>query len=299
MLHLKPFTPMSPIRADRLPEGPEWAYQLKWDGYRLVAVIDRGSVRLLSKNMHLVNPKYPEIAEACARLPGTLVLDGEAVVMNPATGKPSFQKMQQRGKPPNASALRDKLPIQYIVFDVLQIGEDDLRPLPFTERDKRLRELAAGWQNPLYTTDLFEDGRLLWEWVRRNGWEGVVCKRLSSPYREGKEHRDWYKRKAAPEFDVEIVGIVWREGRVASLVMKENGTYFGRVSSGLNGALKEKLGLLETKETAPGPLPMLPVLPGGDTVRWLRQPIGARVTGTEVTEEGILRHPKLVSLDLA
>jgi bifunctional non-homologous end joining protein LigD len=298
MANLKPFKPMSPILTDRLPEGPEWTYQLKWDGYRLMAYIEQGQVRLLSKNMHVMNHKYPEIAEACARLPGTLVLDGEAVVMDLATGRPNFQKMQQRSKAAGAADLRDMLPIQYIVFDVLQIGGEDLKPLPFSERDRRLRELAKGWQGPLYTTDCFDNGQLLWEWAVRHGWEGVVCKRRVSPYREGKAHRDWYKRKAAPQFDVEIVGIVWRDGRIASLVMKENGVYFGRVAAGLNGKLKEKLRPLGSEDQTVCLLPEPPALPKGDTVRWLREPIAARVTGTEVTMEGILRHPKLISLDI-
>lgn len=298
---MRPFVPMSPIRVERLPESPEWAYQLKWDGYRLVAFIREGSVRLYSKNMRPLNDQFPEIAEACARLPGTLVLDGEAVVMDPGTGRPSFQRMQQRGmfrSRSAADASDPDLPVQYIVFDVLQIGDENLRGRPFADRDKRLRELASDWASPLYTTDLFPDGERLWEWVVNNGWEGVVCKRLSSPYREGKEHHDWLKRKRMPEYDVEIVGIFWKEGRVASLVMRENGVYFGRVSSGLNGALKEKLRPLGEDDPAVCLLPRIPADLRGKHVRWLQEPIAARVTGTEVTDEGVLRHPKLIVLEL-
>jgi len=293
-----PFQPMSPILTDRLPEGPEWTYQLKWDGYRLIAAIERGQIRLFSKNMRPMNHLYPEIAEAFARLPGTLVLDGEAVVMDTETGRPSFQKMQQRGRAVRGAAKGDMPPAQYIVFDVLRIGDKDLRPLPFIERDKHLRELAAGWQAPLYVTDCFDDGRRLWDWVVRHGWEGVVCKRRMSPYREGKAHRDWYKRKAAREFDVDIVGVVWREGRIASLIMRENGAYFGRVAAGLDGKLKEKLRLLVSESEGECPLPDAPPAAKGETIRWLKAPLAARVTGTEVTGDGILRHPKLISLYL-
>ncbi|MBW5446241.1 DNA ligase [Cohnella sp. CFH 77786] len=298
---MRPFKPMSPIRADRLPEGPEWSYQLKWDGYRLVASLDQGTVRLYTKNMLPANEMFPEIAAACSSLPGSLLLDGEAVVMDPETGRPSFQRMQQRNKSRNAEAIlrmSKNLPVQYIVFDILRIGEENLRPIPYEERDRRLRELAADWQAPLFTTDRFADGAGLWSWVERHGWEGVVCKRLSSAYREGKEHRDWYKRKLAPEFDVDIVGILWREGRVASLVMRENGVYFGRVSLGLSGALKEKLRPMGSDDPAHCLLPRAPAVARGEHVRWLRQPFGARVTGTEITDEGILRHPKIVSLHL-
>jgi bifunctional non-homologous end joining protein LigD len=298
---MRPFKPMSPVATDSLPDGPEWSFQLKWDGYRLICSIEDGEVLLYSKNMLPVNGKFPEIAAACTELKETLLLDGEAVVLDPDTGRPSFQRMQQRNKPrtgSDISRIAAKLPVQYIVFDVLRIGEEDLRALPYEERDRRLREIAAGWKAPLYTTDLFADGPLLWNWVVQNGWEGVVCKRRSSSYKEGKDHRDWLKRKQMPEFDVEIVGILWREGRVASLVMRENGVYFGRVSGGLNGTLKDKLSRLGVDNRSLCPFPQLPEGLRGQHIRWLHDPFGARVTGTEVTEEGVLRHPKLKLLDL-
>jgi bifunctional non-homologous end joining protein LigD len=288
---------MSPITTDTLPAGSDWGYQLKWDGYRLIVSVEDGQAKLFSKHMLPQNGKYPEIEAACSRLEGTLVLDGEAVVLDPDTGRPSFQKLQQRSKPGASGSLR-QLPVQYIVFDVLQIGDQDVRGLPFTERNRRLRELAAGWEAPLHTTDIFPDGPLLWDWVVSNGWEGVVCKRLSSRYREGKEHRDWLKRKRAPEFDVEIVGILWKEGRVSSMVMRENGAYFGRVSSGLNGVLKEKLRVLGDSDRSLCPFPEWPEGLKGTEVRWLRQPIGARVTGSEQTDDGVLRHPKLLMLEI-
>ncbi|TJY44556.1 DNA ligase [Cohnella pontilimi] len=292
-----PFVPMSPIAADSLPEGTDWGYQLKWDGYRLIVSIEDGEAKLFSKKMLPQNGKYPEIARACSNLKGTLVLDGEAVVLDPDTGRPSFQLLQQRNKP-GASASTRQLHVQYIVFDVLRIGDEDLRGLPFAERDRRLRELAANWEAPLHTTDLFANGPLLWEWVVRNGWEGVVCKKLSSRYREGKEHRDWLKCKRKPEYDVEIVGVLWKEGRVSSMVMGENGAYFGRVSSGLNGALKEKLRVLGNPDRSLCPFADYPEALKGFEVRWLQEPIGARVTGSERTEDGVLRHPKLLMLDL-
>lgn len=302
-----PFRPMSPFRVDKLPEGPEWIYQLKWDGYRLIASIDNGEVRLFTKNMLPATGTFPEIADAFGSLgsmsdKGTLLLDGEAVVMDPATGRPSFQKLQQRSRWLRPGLDREtiaRLPVQYIVFDVLQIGGEDLRRLPFEERNRRLRELAADWRAPLFTTDTFDDGASLWEWVERNGWEGVVCKRRRSSYREGKTHRgDWLKRKTAPEFDVDIIGITWKEGRVSSLVMRENGVYFGRVSSGLNGALKEKLRLLGDADPSRCPFSSVPAGMKGIQVRWLQNPIAARVIGSEVTEEGVLRHPKLLMLDV-
>ncbi|KIL34127.1 DNA ligase [Cohnella kolymensis] len=297
---MKPFVPMSPISSDRLPQGEDWAYQLKWDGYRILASLQDGRMQLFSKKMLPQNGKFPELTSALSRIDRSCLIDGEAIVMDPSTGKPSFQKLQQRLKFTLAGRSRpaasERLPVQFIAFDLLELDGRDLRRLPFRERDRMLRELAAKWEPPLFTTDLFHNGPALWEWIEQHGWEGLVSKKLSSAYKEGKEHQDWFKKKALLEFDVEIAGIIWKEGRVSSMVMRENGVYFGRVSSGLNEKLKSWLRSLDTVNGV-NPFGALPEGLKGADVRWLVTPVNARVTGSEVTEEGSLRHPKLLNLE--
>jgi bifunctional non-homologous end joining protein LigD len=261
--------------------------------------VDQGRVELYSKKMLPKESKYPDLVHALSQLDGTFLLDGEAVVMDAETNRPSFQKMQQRDKLTgsrliNRSAERE--PIQYIVFDLLQLGQEDWRQRPFQERHDKLKEIAADWGPPFFLVDLFDDGEMLWEWVSQNGWEGVVCKRLSSPYREGKEHRDWYKRKTILRLEIEAVGVLMKEGRVSSLVMHRNGVYFGRVSSGLNGKLRTWLIHLQAERTLEDYFPALPEGLKGTVVRWLNQPIECEVTGLQITEGGLLRHPKLLSL---
>jgi bifunctional non-homologous end joining protein LigD len=297
---MKPFVPMSPISSDRLPEGEEWVYQLKWDGYRILASIHGGQADLLSKKMLPQTGKFPELTTAFSRIERSCLIDGEAVVMDPSTGKPSFQKLQQRLKfqlrGRSRPSTSERLPVQFIAFDLLELDGQDLRRMPFRERDRMLRELAAEWEPPLFTTDLFHNGAALWQWVQQHGWEGLVSKKLTSAYKEGKEHQDWFKKKTLLQFDVEIAGIIWKEGRVSSMVMRENGVYFGRVSSGLNERLKTWLRSLETLQEV-NPFGALPEGLKGADIRWLVTPVNARVTGSEVTEEGALRHPKLVSLE--
>lgn len=288
---LLPFKPMSPIATDKLPVGDEWIYQLKWDGYRLIAFAEAGQVALRSKNMLPLEGKFPEIAAACSRLPGTVVLDGEAVVLDPQTGKPDFQRLQRRGRLRDAAQIERAIgtsPVLYIVFDVLQLDGSDLRRLPFEERNKRLRELSHSWASPLHLTDCFSDGHRLWGWVVENGWEGVVCKRKSSLYKEGKTHRDWYKVKRVLEFEVDIAGIVWKNGRIAGLVMQRDGQDFGRVSSGLNEKMARQLAAFGRPERR--------LAWNLEEICPLRVPLRAVVAGTGVTGDGLLRHPRLIRL---
>ncbi|MDI4646024.1 RNA ligase family protein [Cohnella hashimotonis] len=297
---MEPFTPMSPVAEDRSPTGSAWVHQLKWDGYRLIAEVRGDRVRLYSKRMLLQNDSYPELTAALATRPGDYILDGEAVILDPRTGRPSFQLMQQRGKLLGerlieASARRH--PVQYILFDLLAADGQDLRRLPYSERRERLIRLTQGWQSPFYVADEFDDGEALWHWVEANGWEGVVSKKKASFYKEGKEHRDWLKRKTVHHMDVDIVGIIWKEGRVSSLVMRKDDLYMGRVSSGLNDKAKAALRQLSASRSRADYWDILPEGLRGADVRWLDIPLAGRVSGREMTDAGLLRHPKLIDLE--
>jgi bifunctional non-homologous end joining protein LigD len=288
---------MSPILAYEIPQGTEWGHQLKWDGYRIIAWVDKANVELYTKNMLLKNNKFPELVKALSELKGTFLLDGEAVILDPKTHRPSFQKLQQRDMKKSPRTIQGEQ-VQYIIFDLLKVGELDLRQLSFQERHERLHKLAAAWKEPLFLTELFEDGEALWQWVKANQWEGVVSKRLSSLYRIGKEHKDWFKRKTILELNVEIVGILMKEGRISSLVMRKDGVYLGRNSSGLNGKIKAQLDQLPAEKSIADYFSVLPEGLRGEKIRWLNKPFIAEVTGAEITEAGTLRHPKINSLKI-
>ncbi|WP_235847650.1 ATP-dependent DNA ligase [Paenibacillus tuaregi] len=298
-MHMHPFTPMSPILTEQLPSGGEWIYQLKWDGFRILAWVDNGKVELYSKKMLPKNRNYPDLVEVLSKLPGTFLIDGEAVILDGHTGQPSFQLMQQRDKLTDASLIRRSVarhPVQYILFDLLRIGDEDLRNRSYTERRRQLELLADGWKPPLHLAEQFEDVDGLWSWVTQHGWEGIVAKRCSSRYKEGKEHKDWFKRKTILHFDVAIAGIIWKEGRISSLVMQKQGRYFGRVSSGLNERVKLRLRELPAGAGVEAYFPVLPEGLRNAEIHWLDEPLEGRVTGREITELGLLRHPKVIDL---
>ncbi|WNQ10453.1 DNA ligase [Paenibacillus aurantius] len=290
---------MSPILDERLPAGPEWGYQLKWDGVRLLTGLDNGSVQLYSKRQLPKNAVFPELVETLSRVKGRLVLDGEAVVFDPVKGRPVFQKVLQRERLKQPAGIREAIarePVAYVLFDVLEQNGKDLRDQPFRERHERLLELFPEKKPGLFVTDLFPDGQALWTWVETNGWEGVVSKRLASKYRSGKKHGDWFKKKTALVLDVSIVAYTMKAGVLSSLVMLRDGVYFGRVSLGLDTAKKREL-LDYAARLTPG-LALWSPLPADlrkETLLWLSVPFPVTVTGLEITEAGQLRHPKLVN----
>ncbi|HZG55674.1 DNA ligase [Paenibacillus sp.] len=295
-----PAEPMGPISREDIPEGPDWGYQLKWDGVRALSVVqDDGLVELYSRKLLRKNEVYPEVVRRLQQVQGSYVLDGEIVVFDAALGRPVFQQVLQRERTRTAAtraASAAARPVSYVLFDLLAANGEDLRSRPYAERYARLREAFPPTGDPsLFVTDLFDDGPALWRWVEERGWEGIVSKRLSAPYAEGKHHRDAYKKRAIQRYDALCVGITFRDGRVASLALTYDGAYFGRASLGLNGRSRAALAAYAGAHRAAG-APFGGGAPADlkrETVVWLDRPFPIAVTGLEVTADGLLRHPKL------
>lgn len=213
----------------------------------------------------------------------------------------AFVRQEASGALVNPAGTTAAQGLLYVLFDLIWDGDRDLRPLPFSERQLHLKNKLSGSETErFFVTDCFADGNALWSWVQEHGWEGVVSKRLQSPYREGKKHKDWLKKKTKVVLDVDMVGVKLRDGQAASLVMSYGGCYLGSVSLGLDGAMLKVLSDTARQITASGtawPMPFgqLPSDLKKETVVWLPVPVPGRVTGLEITSAGQLRHPKLVS----
>lgn len=302
-----PKEPMAPIRESELPVGGEWGYQIKWDGVRLLSQLENGHIRLYSRYMGDKTAIYPEAVKLLtehAQKHEPLLLDGEAVIFDQLKQRPDFAQILQRERTRNANANirgRENSHFIYVLFDLLHYAGEDWRGRPYQERHAKLLELFPEKHPQLFVTDLFPEGASLWSWVEANRWEGVISKRLSSPYREGKHHKDWFKKKTAEVHEVQFAGLVIREGRVASLVMLKDGALFGRVSLGLNMAAKARLlelGKAHTRSEPLWPKSELPAELRREQVLWLDRPLKGTVTGLEVTAAGQLRHPKLIDIDI-
>ncbi|MBX6377595.1 MAG: DNA ligase, partial [Clostridia bacterium] len=189
-----PLAPMEPVAASRLPEGTDWAFQAKWDGIRLLAAVTRRGVRVCNRRGRDRTAAYPELGALRDLSGDEAVYDGEAVIL--AEGRPSFPLVMRRelaGRPGGPSLL-------YVLFDCLGYAGRDLRERPWEARQEVLAHgvrpgdcvRVAGWTRR---------GQVLWEATARAGWEGVVAKRLDSPYRQGARSGGWIKVKHRRRLD--------------------------------------------------------------------------------------------------
>jgi bifunctional non-homologous end joining protein LigD len=219
-------------------------YELKLDGVRIIAHKQPDGVALRYRSLRPAAMNYPEVARAVRALaPDEVVLDGEIVTFDDH-GRPSFQRLAPRiqaRRPVDVNQARISCPINYVVFDLLQLGPYDLRPLPLVERKRLLKKLLPG-KGVIWVNDhVADDGRSLYEWCRRARLEGVVSKLARGPYRAGPVRtQDWIKLKAAREDEFVIVGYVSGKGsrqRLGALELAtfdgESWVYRGRVGSGL------------------------------------------------------------------
>lgn len=226
-------------------------FELKLDGVRIVADKRGGDVALAYRRLRDATTSYPEIARAVAALPvERVVLDGEIVAFD-AQGHPDFQLLGRRIHARGASAVRAAVdvPVAYLVFDVVAIGDRDLRRLPLEARRAILEELVAGAASELVRLPpTFDDGVALFRTCLEKGLEGVVAKRRGSPYRDGDRTADWVKVKNLVERDLVVVGWTEGEGRRSTLgsldlAAYENGDLVacGSVGSGLDEATIDAL----------------------------------------------------------
>lgn len=290
-----PKEPMAPITTETIPTGNEWGYQLKWDGVRILSLLDQGEVSLFSRKLLNKTALYPEIVSSLSAFKHQrLLLDGEIVYFHPELGRPLFQKVLQRERSRTISTQAPQF--TYVLFDILLDGDRDLKSWPYIERHHHLQQMIKNTPG-LLIADLFNDGENLWKWAENHSWEGIVIKRLSSPYREGKKHRDWYKKKISIRLKTEAVALIMREGRVASLVLTgDDGSYIGRASLGLNERSKRQL--LDYAGLHPGSARWKELHTDlkKEQLVWLSTPLTVEVTFLEWSQDGMMRHPKLLQI---
>ncbi|WP_107081740.1 non-homologous end-joining DNA ligase [Streptomyces sp. SBT349] len=295
-----------------LPTGA-WAYEYKWDGYRCCLRVARdGGTRLASRNGNDVTSTYPELADA----PGpplhgrAAVLDGEIVALNEA-GRPDFGLLQSRAQRhrPGADLVR-RTPVTFFAFDVLLLGRDELLGEPYERRRAVLDGLAGDVEAtdaaeriaipPHYTGPRASPDELLGV-AERNGLEGLVAKRLDSPYQPGRRSRLWIKKPLVKTQEAVIGG--WqpgdgrRSGTVGSLLLgayHEDGAlrYIGHVGSGFTAAaladLLERLTPL-ARPTSPfaEPVPR----EHARTARWVEPRLVGDIAFRAWTRDRRLRQP--------
>ncbi|GAB3747065.1 ATP-dependent DNA ligase [Microlunatus parietis] len=300
--------PVTPMTAGLAAVGDfgnadDWAFEMKWDGVRVIACLGGGQVKLYSRRGLEVTATYPEIAEACAKLDtDQTILDGEIVALD-ADGRPSFSRLQHRinvSKPADVARLRSSVPVQLVAFDLIMVDDRSLLRTPYTERREQLTELLTGADPRIQVPPAFDgDLETALEVSEAMGLEGVVAKRRTSTYLKGRRASTWLKIKHRRHQEVIVVG--WREGQgrrggsIGALVLAvpDGGglRYVGAAGSGLGDAdLDLAMELLTPLELAKTPLPAVPA-EEPRSVHWVEPVLVGEVEYAGWTEPGLLWHP--------
>jgi bifunctional non-homologous end joining protein LigD len=291
----KTLRPMLATRGHLPATDSEWAYEIKWDGYRALCFVDDGTVRLFSRNNLETTARFAYLARTPESwVSERAIFDGEIVALTEA-GIPSFALLQQHQK--------HSATLKYIVFDILALNDSGLLGEPWEKRRKLLESVIqsdARWELSL----VHDKGAELLEVTKDRGFEGIVAKKRNSRYEPGKRSNQWIKIKNSLGQEVVIGG--WTEGEGsrsnwfgALLVgyFEEDGAtlrYAGRVGSGFGNLLlrdlHKKLSSLEQSEN-----PFSDPVPSRRT-HFVKPELVAEVDFTEWTSAGIMRQPTFKGL---
>lgn len=286
------YKPMLATLTDSAFDDPDWLFEVKWDGYRVIAECARGGVKLWSRGGLDITRTYAPVAEALADMETDCVLDGELVALDPK-GRSRFELLQEYGERP--------APLAYYVFDLLAEGRKDLRDLPLVRRKERLEEVLRTNRIVRYSEPFSEYGVRYFTAAARQGLEGIVAKKRDSRYYSGKRTKEWLKIKAEQEQETVIVGYTAPKGSrkyLGSLVMalrtKSGWKYVGR-AGGIGGTkikeLYDKLRPLRTEKR-----PFAEKVPGEKEITWVKPKLVGEVRFTEWTKGSEMRHPVFLGL---
>jgi bifunctional non-homologous end joining protein LigD len=256
--------PMLATSVDEPFDGPDWLFEIKWDGYRAVAFFENGKLRLVSRNQNELTQRYPELKDLPKFVHAkTAILDGEVVALD-EQGRASFSLMQQRtGFRPGGrrGATNADVPVLYYAFDLLYLDGYDWRKVPLEERKKKLASLLDTGDAVRYSDHYEEQGKALFEMARAKGLEGILAKRRDSIYQE-RRSAEWLKIKIRHQLEAVIGGYTEPEGSRAHFGSIVLGLYdkqgrlihVGQAGSGFNQkSLAEIWKMLKKRETKQNP----------------------------------------------
>jgi len=277
-------------------DNPDWLFEIKWDGYRAVAFIEDGRVRLVSRSQNDLTAQFPELGSLPQFVKAQrAILDGEIVALD-EEGRPSFSLMQQRtGFQPGKRRLprREGVPVIYYAFDLLYLDGVDLRRVPLEQRKQLLQErIEAGKGEVVHYSDHYaEKGLDLFEAAKQRGLEGILAKKRRSVYEENRS-RDWLKIKITQRQECVIGGYTDPEGSreyFGALVLglydqKGRLIHVGQVGTGFDHkTLREIFGRLQPLKTKQNPF--YGEIGGLRKVQFVRPELVAEIKFAEWTHE--------------
>ncbi len=285
--------PMLATSIDKPFDGQEWLFEIKWDGYRAVAFIENGKVRLVSRNQTDLTPRYPELKDLPQFVKAkNAILDGEVVALD-EQGRASFSLMQQRtGFRPGGrrAAAKADVPVLYYAFDLLYLDDQDWRRVPLEQRKKKLVSLLSTGDSLRYSDHYEREGKALFEVAREKGLEGILAKKRDSIYQE-RRTTEWLKIKITHRLECVIGGYTEPEGSRAHFGSIVLGLYdklgrlihVGQAGSGFDQKSLEEvwklLKKLETKKT-----PFYGQVEALKKVTWVKPELVAEIEYAEWTD---------------
>ena len=292
--------PMLATLADKPFDAPAWLYEIKWDGYRAVAYMNKKGTKLLSRNNKSFNEKFYPIHDALKKTGLNAVLDGEVTVADDK-GMANFGNLQNWRSEADGTLL-------YYVFDILWYEGQDLTQLPLTERRVILKSILPQSENILLSNDFETSGIEFFEAADKMGLEGIMAKKSDSPYTIGSRTKDWLKIKTSLRHEVVIGGYTKNEGSAKSfssllvgVFEKEKLVYTGKIGTGFNDATqKDMMKMFKPLIIKSSPFDFVPDInkpsrfrpaPPKATATWLNPELVCEVAYTELTTDGIMRHP--------
>lgn len=293
-------TPMLATLVDKPFDDPGWVYEVKWDGYRALAFLNKGKVELKSRNNKSFNEKFYPVHAALKELKMDAILDGEIIVVG-ESGTSNFGDLQNWRSEADGE-------LKFYVFDVLWLNGNSLMDLPLTERREQLLKIIP--EHPLIlVSQVFESsGHEFYEAASRMNMEGIMAKKADSDYTPGIRTKNWLKIKINKRQEVVIGGFTRNEGTAkafsALLVgVYENGTlqYTGKIGTGFSDKVqKEMMQKFEPLITDKNPFESEPDVnkpsrfrpnPPKATATWLKPKLVCEVSFAEMTSDGVMRHP--------
>jgi len=290
--------PCLALLASKAPSGPEWSYEVKWDGYRLAVHIEPGGkVRVITRGGHDWTARFPAIAEEAERLGlDSAIMDGEAVLLD-GQGRADFGALQRalggRGGKRQASEA------MLYAFDLLYLDGHDIRRMELVERRALLADLLTGAAGPIrLSEDIAAKGTQLLDTACGMGLEGIIAKRRSAPYRSGRGG-EWLKIKCVQSEGFVIIGYepsavaLGGIGRLLLAARKGDGlVYAGGVGTGFTQA--SATALRKQMDGLIIPKPVVAIRRAG--IRWLRPELVAEIEFRAWTHDGMLRHASFKGL---
>ncbi|APV44031.1 ATP-dependent DNA ligase LigD [Dehalogenimonas formicexedens] len=295
--------PMLATLTEKPFTDPDWYFEPKLDGYRIVVFVRNGESRLQSRHFQDYTGHFPSIAKEMSQQPvKEAIFDGELVALD-ENGKPCFQCLQQHLIQQRENIVSGYL-VLYYAFDLLYLDGFDLTALAQSERAGLLKTALRPGKSVKAISRFEGDGAEIFKAAIEAGFEGIIAKRRDAPYQEGKRSNDWLKIKGTLADEFIIAGYTSgqgaRSGAFGSLVLAQYDdnkrlAHAGNVGTGFDERLLEDLKAKMDKLTT-GKSPFDARIPFENKTTWLKPELVAEVKYAERTRDGILRHPVFLRL---